>query len=322
LNAPEFLPASTILARLLTVDANNSGLNANTLQGYQASAFSLAGHTHSYQPLDAELTAIAGLASAADKLPYFTGSGAASLADFTIVGRNVVAATTQALARTALGLGTIATAADTAYLLATGATTGASASVQTLTLGAKLPKIQPLADSTNAFGLYRANGTTQDGYYDSTNGRWGWNRVPVVSFDVTGVHVSGTGLARFTGDSVSGFMSLDTVTQVSAEAGFLLKTGGTLIGQIGVRSSDNVVYIKNRALNSNDVISVSSLGYVGIGNVTAPTALLEIIGSTAARASLRLRSGVAPTSPNAGDVYQDGTHAYMYLAGSWKQLDN
>jgi hypothetical protein len=55
------------------------------------------------QAYDAELAAIAGLVSAADRLPYFTGSGTASMVVFASFSRAILAAATAATWREALG---------------------------------------------------------------------------------------------------------------------------------------------------------------------------------------------------------------------------
>ena len=98
--------ASFIAAALAQYTTNKSGLDVlddGDLNGFIAKMSAAFGKD--FQALDATLTALAGLTTGANKLPYFTGTDTASQTDLTSVGRDIIGKGTIAEILTYLGLG-------------------------------------------------------------------------------------------------------------------------------------------------------------------------------------------------------------------------
>ena len=96
--------ASFIAAALAQYTANKSGLDIlddGDLNGFITKMSSAFGKD--YQALDATLTALAGLATGANKLPYFTDTDKAAQTDLTQVGRDIIGKNTIADILTYLG---------------------------------------------------------------------------------------------------------------------------------------------------------------------------------------------------------------------------
>lgn len=72
---------------------------------------------------------------------------------------------------------------------------------------------------------------------------------------------------------------------------------------------------------NNQILALNDQGNnVAIGQTTA-NSLLDLSGSTTGRASLGIRSGTAPSSPNDGDTWYDGSHLKFRIGGTTYQLD-
>lgn len=196
------------LGTLATQNGTFSGTSSGTNTGDQ----NLSG----LQPLNAELTAIAGLTSAANKLPYFTGSGSAALADLATYGRTLIALADAAALATQLAGQAINNPTVTNYTEAVVAIGNSSTAktialtngtVQTCTLTGNCTFTMPTATAGKSFLLLLKTGA---GSFTATftGVRWSGgtaptitataNKLDVVSFVADGANWYGSILQNFT----------------------------------------------------------------------------------------------------------------------------
>ncbi|EAQ8408553.1 TPA: phage tail protein [Escherichia coli] len=179
-SSPDALNTLNELAAALGNDPNFATTMTNALAGKQ--------------PKDNTLSALAGLATAADRFPYFTGNDVASLATLTKVGRDILAKSTVAAVIEYLGLRELGTSGEKIPLLSTantwtnrqtfsgglsGELSGNAATATKLKTARKIAgvgfdgssDISISAKNVNAFAL-RQTGNTVNG---DTSVGWNWD---------------------------------------------------------------------------------------------------------------------------------------------------
>lgn len=274
-----------------------STINVGTGGTLGTAAFTAAS---AYQAADGELSAIAGLTSAADTLPYFSGSGTASTTSLTSAGRTLIGGANAAAQRTSLGLviGTDVQAFDADL----SAVAGLSTSGLVARTGAGTAASRSITGP--AAGITVSNGDGAAG-----------NPTIALANDLSAVEgLSGTGIARRTGTdtwSVGTTVSIAEggTGQTSAKAAFDALNGAeatvasATTTDIGAASSDKVSITGTTTITG---FGTATAGIRREGRFTG--ALLLTHNAT----SLILPGGASITTA-AGDRFT----AYSLGSGNW-----
>lgn len=323
-----------------------TGTQLNALSGLTASVTELNytdGVTSSIQTqlnakqnLDAELTALAGLTSAADQLPYFTGSGTAAITTLSSFGRTLIDDADAAAARTTLALGTMATQAAGSVSITGGTITGIT----------DLAVADGGTGVGTITGIIRGNGTSPftaavagtDYLAPAAIG------TTVQAFDADLSAVAGlaaNGLIALTGAGTAAARTITAGSRISVTNGDGVSGNPTIaVGTLDITTADIqaatlVTAAEGIAANVNDTtlptssavdahipIKIASIAYGAVGSFAYAVRNGVILENTTYAGSELFPSGIYGAAfPTADGATSTGlTRGATALTGTWRSL--
>lgn len=121
-----------------------------------------------------------------------------------------------------------------------------------------------------------------------------------------GITMNSGGTSTWT--NTAGGLTISTATSGT----LALNSAGALNLTSAAASTVTLANVMDSLNFDSNTLSIDALNNrIGIGT-NAPSAALELAASTVSAASLQINSGTAPTVPNDGDVWYDGTHLYFH----------
>ncbi|OYL19785.1 hypothetical protein CI715_11310 [Shigella sonnei] len=256
-SSPEALDTLNELAAALGNDPNFATTMTNALAGKQ--------------PLDATLTALAGLTTGANKLPYFTGTDTVSQTDLTSVGRDILAKTSTLAVIQYLGLREIGTSGEKIPLLSTANTWSARQTFNGGITGA----LTGNADTATKLKTARTIG---------------------------GVAFDGTANINLPGVNVAGNQN----TSGNAATATKLQTARTING-VSFDGSKNIELTPRSigTINSTTMSFIGGAGWFKLATVTMPQACsvvyISLIGSSGYNVNSPMQAGISELVLRAGN---------------------